>query len=430
MNKRLFIMGQCTMHWGRMEFGNIGNYYIVKPMFQNLRRVFPDFEIVTSMQFSKEFCEQYNIEMIPMECFYDFNSEGNLKAAQKEYDTLLGGGNPQTQYIDEVQKADLVIDFSGDIWGKNADFLGKDRFATGVYKDLSAQLLKPTVMVAGSPGPFYHDDFLMTVKQAYKGFSWVTNREPVSKQLLITDGFDVTNSANYACPSFLFEAASDSEVFEYIDRKSFHTGKLNIGFMLCGWNFKRGPFDVWPRDNSEYDGFIELAENLIQQHGAQLFLISHSNGFDIPPAPFLLKHGRDYPIMQQFKKILDDRGYGSNVHLFDGVYSPEVTKGIISHFDILVSGRMHGAVAGLSQYIPTLILDYGHEPKAHKLRGFAEMCNIQDYIVDPNNAIGMIEKAHKCIENKEKISEILISSIPIVKRSGIKQFEKLAEYCK
>lgn len=28
---KVFVIGQCTLHWGRMEFGNIGNYYIVEP---------------------------------------------------------------------------------------------------------------------------------------------------------------------------------------------------------------------------------------------------------------------------------------------------------------------------------------------------------------------------------------------------------------
>lgn len=416
------------MHWGRMEFGNIGNYYIVKPMFQQLRRVFPDFSIATSMQFSKEFCELYGIETVPMECYYDFNAEGNLEIAKMEYDALLNGENPKTRYIDEVQKADLIIDFSGDIWGRNADLLGKDRFAAGVYKDLSAQLLKPTVMIAGSPGPFNNDEFLPIAKQAYSGFRLVSNREPMSTRLLKADGFDVGNTSDYACPSFLFDAASDSEVFGQIDRKCLSTRKLNIGFMLCGWNFKRGPFDIWPREDSEYDNFIKVAEALIERYDSQLLLLSHSNGFDIPPAPFQLKHGRDYPIMQQFKKILDDQGFGKNVLLFDGVYSPEVTKGIISHFDVLISGRMHGAVAGLSQFIPTIILDYGHEPKAHKLRGFAEMCKIQDYIADPNDASDILEKTRICIENTRLVDLALKESIPEVKWSGIKQFEVLKNY--
>ncbi len=61
MKKRLFITGQCTLHWGRMEYGNIGNYYIIEPFFEQLRRVFTNAEFVTTMQFSKKFCDKYGI---------------------------------------------------------------------------------------------------------------------------------------------------------------------------------------------------------------------------------------------------------------------------------------------------------------------------------------------------------------------------------
>lgn len=89
-----------------------------------------------------------------MSLYYDFSSTSNLEMAQKEYHAIIAGQNIETPFVSEVKKADLVIDFSGDIWGDNADFLGKDRFLTGCYKDLTAQTLRPTVMLAGSPGPF------------------------------------------------------------------------------------------------------------------------------------------------------------------------------------------------------------------------------------------------------------------------------------
>ena len=41
----IFVIGQCTLHWGRMEFGNIGNYYVTEPFFRELHRVFPEAHI-------------------------------------------------------------------------------------------------------------------------------------------------------------------------------------------------------------------------------------------------------------------------------------------------------------------------------------------------------------------------------------------------
>src|SRR5690606_32986551 len=99
-----------------------------------------------------------------------------------------------TPYIDEVQKADLVIDFSGDIWGDNADFLGEDRFYVGLCKDRVAQLFgKKTVMIAGSPGPFSADKNLGFAKEVFSHFDLVTNRESISRGILSSYGFDLAN---------------------------------------------------------------------------------------------------------------------------------------------------------------------------------------------------------------------------------------------
>ena len=57
----IFVIGQCTLHWGRMEFGNIGNYYIIEPFFRELHRVFPQANIKTTFQMSDGFCEILNV---------------------------------------------------------------------------------------------------------------------------------------------------------------------------------------------------------------------------------------------------------------------------------------------------------------------------------------------------------------------------------
>ena len=129
--------------------------------------------------------------------------------------------------------------------------------------------------------------------------------------------------------------------------------------------------------------------------------------------------------MQQMERILVSKGYSDYVTLLDGVYTPELTKGIISNFDILISGRMHGAVAGLSQCIPTVIIDYGHEPKAHKSRGFAEVVGMEHMIADPADLDDLIEKTERCVSKKEELQKMLEERIPIVQQSARKQFDEL-----
>src|SRR5690606_28544806 len=194
----ILIIGQCSLHWGRMEYGNIGNYYIIEPFVRELHRVFPDAEIRTTFQMSERFQKEERVNVLPMDLYYGFK-EDDLEIAEKEYKLALEYNKTEklsetTPYIHQVLKSDLVIDFSGDIWGDNADFLGKDRFLTGLYKDRVAQLLgKNTVMLAGSPGPFNDEKNIDFAREVFENFNLVTNREALSRDVLQANGFNLQN---------------------------------------------------------------------------------------------------------------------------------------------------------------------------------------------------------------------------------------------
>ncbi len=426
----ILLIGQCTLHWGRMEFGNIGNYYIIEPFVRELRRVFgKDTIIRTTFQMSNRFIDEENIQIIPMDLYYDWNDNELtiplIELAIAEYYNKFGHLVLTTPFIDEVLRSDLIIDFSGDIWGDNADFLGKNRLLVGLMKDRIAQLMnKKTVMLAGSPGPFSNLKTLDFAKEVYKNFDLVTCREPISRKILLDAGFDLSNTRDLACPSFLFEASSKESILG-IFKELKKSSRLKVGFILCGWNFKEGPFDKWPRDDKEYEVFVEVVKYMIKNLGVDVYLMSHSNGFPIPPNQFVLQHGRDYPIIKQLQRILIEEGIKDHLYSLDGVYNAWDTKSIIGQFDFLVSGRVHGAIAGLSQAIPTVIIDYGHEPKAHKLRGFAMVAEVEDSIANPCDKSDMIDKIDLCFKNLHDIKNKLEDRIPIVQNTARENFDLL-----
>lgn len=427
----ILVIGQCTLHWGRMEFGNIGNYYIIEPFMREIHKVFPNSSIKTTMQMSERFCKDERVSVVPMELYYSWK-ENELELAKNELDIALhyndtGELLETTPFIDEVMKADLVIDFSGDIWGDNADFLGNDRFMVGLIKDKVAQLLgKKVVMLAGSPGPFSNEETLSFAKEVFKEFALVTNREEVSMGLLKKVEFDVTKTKSLACPAFLFEPAKGPEVEAIIKKERLsEKEKPVVGFILCGWNFEVGPFYKENRDDSDFTKFAESVEYLTEELGVRVCLMSHSNGFDIPPAPFKLKHGRDYIIIKQLERILHKRGISNDFYTINDVYDTWNTKAIIKNFDMLVSGRIHAAVAALSQSVPTVIIDYGHEPKAHKLRGFAKLAEVQDLVADPCVLNELKSKIGKCFKERIVYKEHLDNKIPEIFALARKNFELL-----
>lgn len=428
----ILVIGQCTLHWGRMEFGNIGNFYIMEPFFRELYKVYPDAKVKTTMQMSNRFQKDERVESVPMELYYGWN-EKDLDTALEELASAeiyakTGTLPKETDYIKEVLWADLVIDFSGDIWGDNADFLGPDRFLVGLIKDRVPQLLgKKTVMLAGSPGPFKNQKVKEFAKEVYENFDLVTNRESISIGLMQKDGFDVSKTKSLACPAFMFEPAKGEKINELIEKEGLNTTKPKVGFILCGWNFTEGPFDKESREDSEFIQFAEAVEYISEELSLDVYLMSHSNGFPIPPKEFKLIHGRDYPIVKQLQKVIKDRGIAKNVYSLDGIYDSWETKAILGHFDMLVSGRVHGAVGGLSQNVPTVIIDYGHEPKAHKIMGFAKVAGVEEYVADPAIKEDIINKIRKCWDNRTQYREFLEKRIPKVHEDIRKNFSLLKE---
>ena len=426
---RILIIGQCTLHWGRMEFGNIGNYYIIEPFVRFLHKTFPNASVRTTFQMSERFCKDENIFVLPMNLYYNWDND--LEKAKHELKIaenfrLTNNQVETTPFIEEVKLCDLVIDFSGDIWGDNADLLGNDRFYVGLCKDRVAQIFaKKTVMLAGSPGPFNKSENIEFAREVFKNFDLVTNREFISIKLLEEYGFDTSKTHSMACPAFTFQPSHFNNIKNLPQiNEMLNSTRPKVGFVLCGWNFLSGPFDKWPRPDEDYFVFAQAIEIFLKSVDADIYLMSHSNGFPIPPEEFKLKHGRDYPIIKQLQKVLDQRGV-SRVYSLDGVYDAWQTKAIIGQFDMFVSGRVHAAVASLSQSVPTVIIDYGHEPKAHKLKGFAQVANILDYVAAPDKTNKLSELMLKVWYNRVNLRKELDEHIPRVKELAEKNFSIL-----
>ena len=426
----ILIIGQCTLHWGRMEFGNIGNYYIIEPFIRELYKVYPKAKIKTTMQMTERFQMDENIEVIPMELYYGWNEDdldiALSELASAEIYTKTGMLPKETAYIKEVLNSDLIIDFSGDIWGDNADFLGDNRFLIGLIKDRVPQLLgKKTVMLAGSPGPFENQKVKEFAKEVYANFDLVSNREPISIKLMEKAGFNVSKTKNLACPAFLFEPAKGKDIEQLLEKEGLNTGRPKVGFIICGWNFTEGPFDKENREDSEYTQFAEAVEFISEELGLGVYLMSHSNGFHVPPKEFELIHGRDYLEAKKLQEVVKKRGIAKNVYSLDGVYDTWDTKAILGNFNMLVSGRVHGAVGGLSQNVPTVIIDYGHEPKAHKIIGFATVAGVEKYVADPAIKEDIISKIEDCWVNRVEYRKFLENKIPRVQNLARKNFSIL-----
>lgn len=431
---RILVTGQVTVHWGRLEFGNIGNYYITRTMFRELHRVFPNASIFTTFQMTKEFCEAEKVNILPMKLFYAWNNHDVTNALNEfaiaEYYSQTGILINRTPYINEILKSDLIIDFSGELWGDHAEPVGKKRFLVGLLKMRTAQLLgKKTSLLAGSQGPFSDKNTLEFAKIVFKNFDIVSNRESASYNLLKENGFNVSKVENYTDPAFLFEPKADNEMKGIIESENIiHAEKPTVGFILCGFNMLVGPYDKEPRLDDEFTQFAEAVEFIVNDLNARVCLFSHQNGFKKHPN-FELINGRDYPYAKQLYDVVRKRNNIdlNNIFCLNKPYLPTEIKAIIKNFDMLVSGRIHGFVAGVSQFVPTVIINRGFGGKSHRNIGFARSVGLEEYIADPHSAIDLKSKIEKCWSNRYNLREDLIEKIPQVQDQARNCFNSLTK---
>lgn len=424
---KILLTGQCSLHKGRMEFGNIGNFYIMEPFVRYLHKTFPDAQISTTFQMSDSFCKRERVSCLPIDLYYDFDSSNNLDVAELELEISINyqknkNLSKSTPYIDAVLNSDLVIDFSGDIWGENANMIGRDRFFVGLIKNEVAQRLGvKTVMLAGSPGPFSDEKARLAALSVYANMDLVTNRDPVSTDLLNnTWGFDTSNTKTLACPAFLFNPSKNFKRPEIFSKE-----KPVVGFIVCGWNFSRGPYNKENRSDVEFKDFADHINHLTKELKAQVCLISHSNGFDPEDSTFSLKHGVDFNLTKDLFSYLKKTNSSDNVILFKEVLSAWDTKALIGHLDMLVSGRIHGAVAGLSQSIPTVMFDYNHGPKTHKVQGFARVVELEEFVTKASDIDYTKTIISKCFNERVFYKNQLDRIIPKVKNLAEENFRLL-----
>jgi len=436
---RIFIIGLTSGKLGGMEYHNLGNYAIMEPFIVYLKKTFPNAKIVTSIQMSAAFCKKFGIECKRELRFWSYRvltAVTTLKdicclsiwailcyVFRVDVKSLVRNSS----LLGEMYKADLVVDFSGDIFGDNANFR---KFLEGCAELLFAKILgKPTAMLIGSPGPFKKWWRRTLARFVLNRLDLMTNSEPRSTELLRKIGVKEDKMFSTACPAFLFEPRSKNDVEPILKKENIvsYGARPLVGMILCGWNMPNPPYSKIPREESELQPFVDVIEHLVEKMNTRVLLMCHQNSTDEKAN---LVRGNDHAIIEQVMGLLKDRNYGDRIFTLKDCYDAAASKAIISCFDMLVSGRTHGAVGGLSQCVPTVIIDYGHEPKAHKLRGFARVAGVEEYLCDPRDAEDMIQRIELCWENREQIREKLKARMEKIKQQvelNFKLLKKLAD---
>jgi colanic acid/amylovoran biosynthesis protein len=431
-NPRIMLTGLTSGGLGMMEVHNLGNYLILEPLLENLRAEFPTAILRTTLQLSENTCKRFNITCLRHPRFWTY---AKVTAFHTLTDWLrlglyhLFGRRPQSLIqksllLRELASADMVLDLGGDLFGDNSAPL---RFLEGASRMLMARALgKPVIHFASSPGPFTRSFWHRWLGPlVLNRITLLTNREPISTQLLIQLGVKPSQIVDTACPSFLYASKPKIDPREILQAEGINPSRPIIGVILCGWNMPKPPYTKVPRDPEELQAFLPMLNRLLAETDAQLLLMSHSHR---TAADGSLKPGPDATIMGQFHDALQPASHPDRVFLLKGLYDATDMRGVLSRLDLLVSGRLHGAVSGMTSLVPTVIVDYGHEPKAHKLRGLAELMQISEYLVDPSQPERLGEVVMGAWTHRKDLHAHLQRRLPEVQALARKNFNLLHAY--
>ena len=417
---RILITGMTSLCLDAMMADNLGNMVILEPMFRSLRVQFPESRIQTTLQLTPAFAGKYRLDVLQDKVFWEYRLPGGVKTICSvllalAWRILAAAGVKIDQFcrLNSRFKAnyenDIIVEFHGDMFGDFA--LNRWHFLAGILNPVVAKLLKKRIyLVASSPGPFSTRLRATLATWTLRLFDLVSVREPMSLKILEQLGLSSERIQCHPCFSFGFQPEpelTDEQIYAKEPRLVPGNRPL-VGLIVCSLSLDKGPSNLWPRDDSDFTPYLNLIRHLATTKEADICLLSHRNKFKIDgsPAP-----GSDHCLVNKILE-LTEAGLKDRVFALNGVYDAATSNLIIGKFDVLVSGRIHGAVQGLIQGVPTLILDYGMEPRAHKLQGFAQLCGLSDYLGDLAHESALQEKMDALWSRRAEIATDLKSRVP------------------
>lgn len=297
--------------------------------------------------------------------------------------------------IEKIASSEMFISSDGDVLGEDYGFLP---FLWRTYfLSLGILLKKPVVIYAEGAGPFNSRIGRIISKYLFDRCVKISVRDEISREHLVDLGIDRGRISLVADSAFLLSPSAK----DYNYRKK---GKKLIGIAVSELAVKYG-FRC-KKNEEPYNSFVifmsELIDWMVENLGANVIMISHA----IQPKR------DDYRTASDITKRIKNR---DQVEILDKNFTAADFKKAISYCDLVISSRLHAAIAALSTCVPVIGIAY-----SHKLASIFNSFDMADLAINIQDLDWRITK---------KIKETLANSGYIKKRLRLKMvsIRKLAE---
>ncbi|MDR2720349.1 MAG: polysaccharide pyruvyl transferase family protein [Nitrososphaerota archaeon] len=328
-------------------------------------------------------------------------------------------------YIPEFLKTDVCIDISGD------GFSDATQFSLSATLTHSFQLLggvvfrKPVVICAQSIGPFNTFLSRFIARFVINNVDLVTIREEISAEYLKKLGVSKPVMAVSSDFAFLLPPVSPPEAHELLAKEKIYPLDHDIvGLVPSDIISKWAAPDISDLTD-KYNFYIKTMAQIVD------YLIECYNVVVILMPQCFSKYARHDDGLAM-RRVYQKVKHKNNVFMINGDYVPAEIRGIISQCSMIVTAKMHAAIAAVSTYVPVVVMAY-----SFKTRGiFGKKLNLDNSILDVRDYASndflpaLKQKIDFVWTNRVAISSNLKRCIPIEKQKALSNAKLVADLLK
>ena len=466
-NKVKILIQNCTGHhlrWG-IEF-NKGGVAVPLSAIETLRKLIPDAEFVTFIQFSQAFSIQHNLKVIRNRLFLykAFSLFESLRSSLRLIRCMLWAILHKYVHIDinmlikdkqlkEVRRADIVIDLSGEHYSDNCGVISVIEHSKDIL--IATLLGKPIMIYAQSIGPLRTKLSSRLARFTLNRASLITLREEISRGYLQEVGVNKPPIYVTADPAFLLEPAHEARVKEILLKEGIDksdkplvgicvgrntplgetkrspkykkiTRSISYGLGYClpeklyqlyhrltglikqvrfGSNVKSGYANNIRKTNKS---IAQIADYLAEKFDATVLLISH---IIVPRGQGEREEVDERVLAEAIYQMVSKK---DKVKPISGEYTAEEVKGIIGQCDLFISMKMHACIAAMTQLVPTIPIAYGY-----KFYGISRMLGQEEMVCDKISTEELIPKIEDAWIHREEIKNELRAKVGAAKQRAL-----------
>jgi colanic acid/amylovoran biosynthesis protein WcaK/AmsJ len=421
-----------------------------------LREHVSNAEFASFIQFTPAFADSLGVRVIKSKLFFHkryspgtmLESSVNLVrcvlwAAVHKRSPRIAAVLLDNRKLREFARADVIVHLGTDTYSDDYGVFAVIEHSKDIL--LGVLLKKPVVIWAESVGPFASPLTSRLVRITLNRVALVTVREEIS--LSVLQDLGVSRPAKYltADPAFLLEPASEKRASEILSAEGVDVAHRPLVGVTMAWTVLVGKAKT-----SRYLRYMKeaywmtravLPESLFQlilRNASRFKSLDMSSYADTQEAAQMIDHiverldatvvllPHDYSPAADDRvllmKILQQVKHKSHVRLLCGTYSAPELKAVIGQCDLVVSGRMHAAIAALSMHVPTVAIPYGH-----KFRGIMKMVGQEHYVCDDTAPEAVASRAVEAWSCRESIRAELMVTVGATKKLALHNAQLVAD---